>query len=168
MASIQPGTQAVDSLTHPVLIAYDGSELAANAITEAGAQLSAGPRGVEGRVVVDALVVCVWQPADVGFIPSGTRHFDATSAAEVMSAAQETAAYGASLAEEAGFHAQSLAIEASPIWQGIIDAATEHQARLIVLAPHHHGGLKGHLLGSVAASVSAHSRHPVLIVPEPA
>ena len=44
----------------PVLFAYDGSELAAFAIAQAAAQLA--PRR-------DALVVCVWQPVDVGIHP---------------------------------------------------------------------------------------------------
>ncbi len=46
----------------PVLFAYDGSELAELAIEEAGRQLAPGR---------EALVVCVWQPADVGFLPTG-------------------------------------------------------------------------------------------------
>jgi nucleotide-binding universal stress UspA family protein len=153
--------------TRLVLLTYDGSELGAHAVAEAGAQLAAGTRLVDERQAIDALVLCVWQPADVGFIPSSKRHFDPASAEEVRQAAEETAAYGASLATEAGFHAQSLAIEASPIWQGIIEAAQEHHASLIVLGSHHRSGLTGYLLGSVAASVSAHSRSPLLVVPEP-
>jgi nucleotide-binding universal stress UspA family protein len=165
MASNDPGAEAAATRTGPVLLAYDGSELAAQAVKEAGAQLAAGPRAVDGRYAVDALVLCVWQPVDVGFIPSSQRHFDPASAAEVKQAAEETAAYGASLAAEAGFHSHSLAIEASPIWQGIIQAAQEHHASLIVLGSHHRSGLTGHLIGSVAAEVSAHSHSPVLIVP---
>jgi nucleotide-binding universal stress UspA family protein len=140
-----------------VLFAYDGSELAVLAVEQAGRQCAAGR---------NALVLCVWQPADVGFIPTSKRHFDAASAVEVKKAAEETAAYGASLAEKAGFRAQSLAIEASPIWKGIIEAAQKHDASLIVLGSHRRKGLTGHLLGSVAAAVAAHSRTPVLIVPE--
>jgi hypothetical protein len=45
----------------PVVFAYDGSELAAFAIERAATQLAPGR---------DALVVCVWQPADVGFTPT--------------------------------------------------------------------------------------------------
>jgi nucleotide-binding universal stress UspA family protein len=157
MASTDPGTEAVPAPTGPVLFAYDGSELAALAVQQAGRQCAAGR---------DAFVLCVWQPADVGFTPSSKRHFDADSAAEVRNAAEETAAYGASLAQTAGFHAQSLAREAAPIWKGIIDAAQEHHASLIVLGSHRRSGLRGHLLGSVAAAVAAHSRSPVLIVPQ--
>ncbi|MDT5011826.1 MAG: hypothetical protein QOH57_3443 [Mycobacterium sp.] len=141
----------------PVLFAYDGTELAACAIAQAGEQLG-------GRR--DALVVCVWQPVDVGFTPTGSKRFDAGQAAEVERAARQTAAHGASLADEAGFLARSLAIEASPTWKGIVKAADDHNASLIVVGPHRRNGLLGHLQGSVAAAIVAHTSTPVLIIPE--
>jgi MFS family permease/nucleotide-binding universal stress UspA family protein len=140
-----------------VLFAYDGSDLAAFAIAQAATQL--GPRR-------DALVVCVWQPVDVGFTPAGSGHFDADRATDVRRAAEVTAAHGAALAEEAGFSARSLAVEAAPTWKGIVAAADEHDASLIVLGPHRRSGMLGHLQGSVAAAVLAHSPRPVLIVPQ--
>ncbi len=139
----------------PVLFAYDGSELAALAIDQAGKQLATGR---------DALVVCVWQPADVGFAPVNNRHFDAAAATEVHQAADETAAYGASLAEKAGFRAQRMAVEAEPTWKGIVQTAKDSHASLIVIGSHRHGGLMGHLVGSVAAAVVAHAGSPILVV----
>ena len=112
----------------------------------------------------EALVVCVWQPADVGFVPVSEQHFDATEATEVRKAAEQTAAHGAALADQAGFRAQSLAVEAAPTWQGIVEAAEQHGASLIVLGPHGRSGLVGHLLGSVTAAVVAHTACSVLIV----
>jgi K+-sensing histidine kinase KdpD len=112
------------------------------------------------------LVVCVWQSADVGFTPTDERHFDAGQACEVRRAAERTAAHGASLAEEAGFRAQSIAVEAAPTWQGIVRAAQEHEASLIVMGPHRRSGLLGRLQGSVANAVVAHSDIPVMVVPE--
>jgi nucleotide-binding universal stress UspA family protein len=138
-----------------VLFAYDGSELAKLAIEEAGRQL------VHGRT---ALIVCVWQPADVGFVPTSEQHFDAGAADEVKQAAEETAAYGASLAEQAGFQTSSIAIEGAPTWKGIVAVAEERDASLIVLGAHRRSGLVGHLLGSVTAAVLAHSASPVLVV----
>ena len=140
-----------------VLFAYDGSDLAAFAITQAAAQLPPGR---------DALVVCVWQPVDVGFTPTDAGHFNADRAAEVRHAAERTAAHGAALANAAGFSARSVAVEATPTWQGIVAAADEHEATLVVLGPHRRNGLLGHLQGSVAAAVVAHCSVPVLIVPE--
>jgi nucleotide-binding universal stress UspA family protein len=143
--------------TRPVLFAYDGSDLAAFAITQAAAQLPPGR---------DALVVCVWQPVDVGFTPTDKTHFDADRAVEVRQVAERTAAHGASLADGAGFVARGAAVEASPTWKGIVDAAEEHAAGLIVLGPHRRNGLLGHLQGSVAAAVVAHTTIPVLIIPQ--
>jgi nucleotide-binding universal stress UspA family protein len=145
----------VASTTGPVLFAYDGSELAALAIEQAAAQLASGR---------DALVLCVWQPADVGFVPTDKRHFDADQATEVKRAAEETAAHGASLAEKAGFRSQSVAVKAAPTWKGIVEVAEEHNASLIVLGSHRRRGVVGHLLGSVAAAVVTHSASSVLVV----
>lgn len=139
----------------PVLFAYDGSELAGLAFQEAARQLLTEQA---------ALVVCVWQPADVGFIPIGNRHLNAYQASEVQQAAEEVAAQGRSLAEKAGFRAQSMAVEAAPTWKGIVAAAEQHRARLIVLSSHRRKGLAGHLLGSVAGAVVAHSGCSVLVV----
>jgi len=128
-------TAATPGGSGPVLFAYDGSDLAGNAITDASGQLRAGR---------DALVLTIWEPFNVGFIPVDGSAFDAAGADEVRAAAEKTAAHGASLAEAAGFRAQSLAAEAAPTWKGIIDAADKHDASLIVLGSHgrkaRHGG----------------------------
>jgi nucleotide-binding universal stress UspA family protein len=139
----------------PVMLAYDGSALAEFAIERAALELAPGR---------DALVVCVWQPAEVGFVPVGGRQFDADAATEVRSAAEETAAHGASLAERAGFRSESIAVEAAPTWKGLVEKAEERGASLIVLGSHRRTGLTGHLLGSVAAAVASHSARSVLIV----
>jgi nucleotide-binding universal stress UspA family protein len=142
----------------PVLFAYDGSELAALAIERAGLELAPGR---------EALVVCVWHPADVGFTPVDGKHLRAAAADEVKEAAEQVAARGATLAEAAGFAARGLAVEASPTWQGIVDAAEEHGASLIALGSHRRAGLMGHLLGSVASATMAHSATAVLVVHRP-
>jgi nucleotide-binding universal stress UspA family protein len=139
----------------PVVFAYDGSELAKLAIDEAGRQL--GP----GR---DALVLTVWQPFDVGFVPAVAFRVNAAEIADVRNAAEQTAAEGASLAKTAGFNARGLEAEVAPTWKGIVHTAEEHDASLIVLGSHGRTGLAGVLLGSVAEAVAAHSRRSVLIV----
>jgi len=105
-------------VSEPVLFAYDGSELAQLGIEQAGELLAPGRT---------ALVLCVWQPADVGFVPVEDRHFDAQDATAVKEAAEQTAAHGASLAEKAGFRSQSLAVEAAPTWKGIVKTAEQRQ-----------------------------------------
>jgi nucleotide-binding universal stress UspA family protein len=139
----------------PVLFAYDGSDLAKHAIDAGSPQL------VRER---EALVVTVWRTFNVGFIPVGGRQFDAAATNEVREAAEETAAYGASLAQAAGFHAQGMAVDAAPAWKGLCHVAEEHHASLIVLGSHGKHGLGGVFLGSVAGAVAAHSTRSVLIV----
>lgn len=142
----------------PVILAYDGSELAAFAIERAGIEL------VPGR---EALVVCVWHPADVGFAPVDGERLHAAAGDEVQAAAERTAAHGAALAEAAGFCARGLAVNAAPTWRGLVDAAEEHGASLIVLGSHHRTGLLGHLAGSVAGATVTHFGAAVLVVHRP-
>ena len=141
----------------PVLFAYDGSDLARLAIERAARELAPGRA---------ALVLCVWQPADVGFVPPGGRRFDALDAAEVRQAAEETAAEGAALADELGFRSKSMAVEGAPTWKPIVEVAKERDSSLIVLGSHRRSGILGHLLGSVTAAVVTHSTASVLVVHE--
>jgi nucleotide-binding universal stress UspA family protein len=148
------GTGAIDE-SGPVLFAYDGSELAGHAITEAGRQLLAGR---------DAVVLTIWEPFNVGFLPVGGTEFDAAGADEVRAAAEKTALHGASLAEAAGFRADIMTAEAAPTWKGIVAAADSRDASLIVLGSHGRSGVTSLMVGSVASAVAAHSRRSVLIV----
>ena len=139
----------------PVLFAYDGSDLAGAAIAEAGRQLRAGR---------DALVLTIWEPFNVGFLPVDEVQFNAAQVDEVRKAAEQTAAHGASLAEAAGFRAEIMTAQAAPTWKGIIDAADSRDASLIVLGSHGRSGVSSLIVGSVASAVAAHSRRSVLIV----
>ena len=142
----------------PVILAYDGSDLAAYAIARAGEELAPGR---------EAVVVCVWQTGDVGFTPVDRKPFHAASGDEVQAAAEATAAHGATLAEAAGFQARGAAVNAAPTWEGLVGAAEEHGASLIVLGSHQRTGLLGHLAGSVAAATVSHFGAAVLVVHRP-
>jgi nucleotide-binding universal stress UspA family protein len=142
--------------TKPIVFAYDGSELAKEAIDEAGRQLP------DGR---EALILTVWQPANVGFIPPPGLEFDAACADDVRRAAEETAAQGAALAESAGFRARGVTNQAAPTWKGVCKIAEEHDASLIVLGSHgRSGGIAELFIGSVAGTIAARTKRPVLIV----
>jgi nucleotide-binding universal stress UspA family protein len=143
----------------PAIFAYDGSDLAAFAIEQAGIQLSPGRK---------ALVVCVWQPADVGFVPVKGRKLKAAAANEVEQAAQETADHGAELADRAGFKAEAQTVEAAPTWKGLVKVAEEHRCGLIVIGSHQRHGFLGHLAGSVAAATISHFESSVLVIHQPA
>src|ERR1700683_1303247 len=138
----------------PVVFAYDGSELAKLAIDEAGGVLTAG---------LDAMVLTVWQPFDVGFVPVSGLQFDAAQIEDVRKAAEDTAAEGASRAETAGFRARGMAVEASPSWKAIVEFADDQDARVIVLGSHGRSGIQGMGLRSVALAVASHSARTVLI-----
>jgi nucleotide-binding universal stress UspA family protein len=138
-----------------VVVAYDGSELSRLAIEEAGVLLGAGRH---------ALVLCVWQPFDVGFVPVDDAPLDAKQASQVKAAAERTAEAGAVLARAAGFTARAVAVEASPIWKGIVETGQSHAAAAVVLGSHGRSGFAGKLIGSVAAAVADHSHRTVVIV----
>lgn len=142
----------------PVVIAYDGSELSRLGIEEAGRLLSArGP----------ALVVCVWETFNVGFVPVEDEQFDAKDASAVRAAAERTAKAGASLANSLGFEAEGVAIDEAPAWKGIVQVAEEHDASVIAIGSHGRSGLASVLVGSVASAVANHSRRTVLIAHPP-
>ncbi len=100
----------------------------------------------------------------LAFSRSPRAPLDADAANEVRQAADEAAAFGASLARKAGFRARGLTVEAAPTWKGILHVADEHHVGVIVLGSHRHTGLVGHLLGSVAGAVVSHANCPVLVV----
>jgi nucleotide-binding universal stress UspA family protein len=142
----------------PAIFAYDGSDLSAYAIEWSGAQLAPGR---------DALVVVVWQPADVGFVPVQGKELHAAAANEVEQAAQETAEQGVKLATAAGFNARPVTVEAAPTWKGLVKVAEDHKCGLIIIGSHQRSGLIGHLAGSVAAATVSHFESSVLVVHKP-
>jgi nucleotide-binding universal stress UspA family protein len=145
----------VSAPSGPIVIAYDGSDLSKAAIAEAARQLGSGR---------EAVVLTVWQPFAVGFLPPHELKIDADAADEVRAAAEDTAAQGASLAQQAGFKARTMARQAAPTWKGIVQVANELDSTVIVLGSHGRTGIADVLIGSVAHAVAAHSARPVLIV----
>ena len=139
----------------PVLFAYDGSDLADQAIVEAGRQLPARR---------DAVVLTVWRTFGVGFIPEPDAQFDAACADDVRKAAEQTAGHGVQLADAAGFRARAVTVQGTPAWKAVVDTANEEGASLIVIGSHRHAGLGGLVAGSVAGDVANRSHQPVLIV----
>ena len=139
----------------PVLFAYDGSDLAKLAIEEAGRQLEPGR---------DAVVLTVWRPYGVGFIPPPEVEFDAAATDEVRKAAEETAGQGASMAQAAGFRAESLAVKEATTWKGIAHVADDRDASLVVLGSHGKSGLSRRFSRQRGERRAAHSGRTVLIV----
>ena len=136
----------------PVLIAYDGSDSAKNAIARAGEELRPGRR---------AIVLTTWGPPVLFMTgPSGVPDIEDALEQE----AERRAAEGAELARAAGFDAVGQAVRSVPVWQGIVDVAEAEGASLIVMGSRGLTGVKYALLGSVATAVSQHTQGSVLIV----
>jgi nucleotide-binding universal stress UspA family protein len=77
--------------------------------------------------------------------------------------AREAVARTAEVLRAAGFKAETSVVEAE-IRTGILDAAAEWNADLIVLGSHGEKGLRKFFLGSVSESVARHAQCSVLIV----
>jgi nucleotide-binding universal stress UspA family protein len=144
-----------------VLLCFDGSDNARQAISAAGALL--GSR--------TAIVLSVWEPAAsltslhpigavIGEITGIYREMDEIG----VQLANRQAGEGAAVARRAGFEAEALAVQGKP-WAEILRAAEDHNVAAIVLG----GGLQARLssivLGSVSARVLHNSSRLVLIVP---
>jgi nucleotide-binding universal stress UspA family protein len=144
----------------PLLLCYDGSADAAHAIEHAGALFTGG----------SALVVTVWQPiigvTGIAWSPEGAGAVDSGDVdREAAENAGRIAAEGVRVAQQAGLHAEALAIEATgTVWKTILDLADRHDAAAIVMGSRGLAGLRSMLLGSVSSAVADHSDRPTLII----
>jgi nucleotide-binding universal stress UspA family protein len=137
-----------------ILIAYDGSDYAKDAIKAAGEQLRDGRK---------AIVLTVWQPyAATGF--AGSAPIPVEIDDETKKEAQGVADEGAGLAREAGFDAEGIVERGDPIWQRVVELADEHDVDVVVIGSHGRTGIPRVLLGSVAGTVASHTDRAVLIV----
>ncbi len=148
----------------PLLLAYDGSDDAAGAITTASRLFD----------VRDAVVVTVWEPVSVwapydpaavlsaGVTKLGSKALGLDNIAREV--AVQTLARGVTLAGEAGFSARGHLAHGKP-WQAICAAATELDVAAIVLGARGLGRVESMLLGSVSTAVVAHAHRPTLVIP---
>jgi nucleotide-binding universal stress UspA family protein len=141
----------------PVLIAYDGSDHAKQAIQQAAAEL----RMPRKAVVMAAL------PLDA--LPFGAVLLIVPNEQieEAGKEAAKTAAEGAELANSAGFDATSAVGEEDRAWSAILAAAKKADAGIIVMGSHGRGTVGSAVLGSVATAVAHHANLPVMICRPP-
>jgi nucleotide-binding universal stress UspA family protein len=145
--------------SRPLLIGYDGSEDARQAIAEAARLFPGRP----------ALIVSVWQ--ELAALPAyGWAAPTAFDGAEtLLDAARQEAARvaeeGAQLARGLGLDATSEQIEtASPTWKALVTLADERDVEAIVVGSRGFGGVRSALLGSVSSGVVHNADHPVVVV----
>ena len=152
------------TLDGPVLIAYDGSDAAKQAIDVAGRLLSGRP----------ALVVHVWESQfrrgltmrvlAQGAMAGIVEQLDGALA----EAAAATTDEGVALARAAGLEASGETLEASAgIWRVVASAARTHDAAVVVTGARGIGGARSALLGSVSSGLIHNAELPILVVHAP-
>jgi nucleotide-binding universal stress UspA family protein len=158
-----------DRSCHPIeeramiLIAYDGSDDAKAAITQA-AQLFPG----EPTTVMHAWQHFIDTMARAGSTPGLVVDYDAMDGATQKNAASQ-AREGAELARSAGLgdpQAVTIAVSTSLV-AAILAEAEAIDARVIVLGSRGLGAVKAFFLGSVSGALLHHADRPVLVVPSP-
>jgi nucleotide-binding universal stress UspA family protein len=147
-----------------ILLTYDGSASSTHAITTAHELLGDVP----------ATVVHVWDPP-VDFLPTdpfgGLQTWSPTQVAELESLILERANRildeGVTLARQAGFSAEGRLERTSDApWKGILEAAEELDAKLIVVGARGHSSIESRVLGAVSNAVVHHSKRAVLVIPK--
>lgn len=149
--------------TATILIGYDGSEEADNAIRCAG-DLFAPARAVVAHVW-DSLAELLLH-TDINQLKGSMREAAEELDAEDARESEQIAQRGAQLAESAGFEAVGVVARGRPkAWPTLLALAEKHDAAAVVVGSRGLGGVKSALLGSVSSGVLDHAHGPVLIVP---
>lgn len=141
----------------PILICYDGTPAADNAI-DAAAKLFPGRRAV----VLD-VAPFLTTAESVAAISAVTPNFGELNEEDALARARTGAAH----ATRAGFSSEARADLASPTWEGIVDAADELDAAVIVIGTRGLTGARDLFEGSTSHDVAQHADRPVLVVPRP-
>lgn len=156
------GVEASADADGPVLLAYDGSDAARDAITASARLLGGGPALVVHAWLAPSHLL-LWNPLVKGPWPLAepAAMLDEASAEAARDRAQE----GADHARAAGYDAESAA---EPIthgtWRTLLRAAREHKACAIVMGSHGWSPVDV-ALGTVADRITTHADRPVLMVP---
>lgn len=144
---------------HRILVATDGSELAAKAEQNAIA--------LAALTKAELVIVKV-----VGVYPQsyfeGALSIDVQEISRVenkwLDAGQSVVNAIKTKAEEAGVKTEAVVVKSERVSDAILAVAKKHECDLIVMASHGRNGLQRLLLGSETQSVLAHAHIPVLVL----
>jgi nucleotide-binding universal stress UspA family protein len=155
-------TERLETSSRRIVIGYDGSDDARNAVATAARILCADW----------ALVVNVWHDRAVAAVSvpaAAPPPFPfPKQGAELERAAQATADEGAEHARAAGLEAVAAIRRGgapADIARALHEVADGYEADLIVVGHRHASRIESALFGSVASSSVREERHPVLVVP---
>jgi nucleotide-binding universal stress UspA family protein len=148
--------------TAPVVVAYDGSPSAQQAVASAAELFPSAP----------ALVITVWSsvaeaaPAGRLGVPDAVVHEGIRNLDEAgRNEAGDLAAAGVESARAAGLEAEPLTVQGpSSVWPAIVELAEERNARVVVVGSRGRSGIVSSVLGSVSHGVVQHCRRPVVVV----
>lgn len=141
-----------------ILLAIDGSKYSETAGQMLGSQFRVQGTEVLVLQIVEPLVFSTPPQMAPGYAPEIAARLQ-----DQLKQAREWVAQTGETLRKAGFKVDSRVAE-NEIRSGILDAAQEWHADLIVLGSHGEKGLRKFLLGSVAEFVARHAQCSVLIV----
>ena len=156
----------MSSPSGPVLIGYDGSPNAREAVEVAGRLFAGAP----------AVIATAWlsfeeaAPAGLLALPANV----VADATEDLDAAQrekaeQLSSEGAELARAAGLDAEARAPHCrGPFFSSLVHLADELDARAVVVGSRGRSSIAAAVLGSVSTGVLHHAQRPVLVVRESA
>jgi nucleotide-binding universal stress UspA family protein len=155
----------------PVLIAYDGSEIARSAVGHAG-HLFAGRPAVVATVYEPGLAALALGGPDTmgsGAMGFGAPLPDPETLDEIDRVQREyasaVAADGAEFARSVGLVAEPQAVpDAADVADTLIGIARERDAAVVVVGSHGISGLRSRLLGSVTRKLIEHCDRPILVI----
>ena len=140
-----------------ILIPTDGSELSRKAIEHGIALAKSINTKVTAVTVTAPFHVFAIQPGMVTDTPEQYEKHAADLAAKDLNVAKEAG-------KAAGISCDTIRVEHEHPYRAIIDAATENDCDLIVMASHGRRGISAIVLGSETVKVLTHSAVPVLVV----
>jgi nucleotide-binding universal stress UspA family protein len=156
---------------HPVVVAFDGSPEATEAVRAAATLF-------RDRLLV---VVTVWEPAlaiaatmtpvtEIGggsYIPPAPEEIEAVDEAQ-LAHAQAAADAGVRIATEAGATAEALPVpDSTDVAHTILSIAEERDAAALVVGSRGMGRVKSAFVGSTSHKLLHETRRPVLVVRTP-
>jgi nucleotide-binding universal stress UspA family protein len=139
-----------------ILIATDGSDLAAKAVEQGILFAKEIGAKVTAVTVTEPFNVFSLAPSELEYTPFEYKKHAEAHAEKVLGAVSVAAS-------SAGVVSETLHVEHQHIYQAIIDAASARNCDLIVMASHGRRGVSAVVLGSETVKVLTHSKIPVLV-----